>query len=270
MNSSATSLDDRIPLAKRITRSVKRAFRMVGLDVARARPDNSFRLDNPDISDFEWETWSDAEPYTAITAEGIVTVIRAVEHIINSGVPGDVVECGVWRGGTAMAVCRSFKQFGDSHRRLFLYDTFEGMTQPTDVDVYCDGRSATEMLADSPRSATERNTWVYAPIDMARSNILRTGISPERVEFVRGPVEHTLPTIAPERIALILLATEWYESTLHELRHLYPRLSAGGILVTADYGIWEGARRAVNEFFGGSRPFLTRVDTAMRVAVKPR
>ena len=83
-----------------------------------------------------------------------------------------------------------------------------------------------------------------------------TGYPPERIHFVRGPVEETLPAGAPDEIALLRLDTDWYESTRHELEHLYPRLAAGGVLLVDDYGHWEGARKAVDEYFAdhGDRP----------------
>ena len=98
-----------------------------------------------------------------------------------------------------------------------------------------------------------------------------TGFPADRAVFVPGKVEETIPASAPERIALLRLDTDWYESTYHELVHLYPRLEAGGVLILDDYGHFEGARRAVDRYFdeNGARPLLTRVDYTARVGVKP-
>jgi O-methyltransferase len=100
--------------------------------------------------------------------------------------------------------------------------------------------------------------------------VLSTGYPAERVHLVEGRVEDTLPAAAPEEIALLRLDTDWYESTKHELVHLYPRLSPGGVLILDDYGHYEGARRAVDEYFesAGGRPLLTRVDYTGRVGIK--
>jgi hypothetical protein len=88
---------------------------------------------------------------------------------------------------------------------------------------------------------------------------------------VIGRVEETLPQAAPDEIAILRLDTDWYESTRHELEHLYPRLSVGGILIIDDYGHWQGARKAVDEYFAGRSPavFLNRVDYTCRLVVKP-
>ncbi|MCW2967337.1 MAG: macrocin O-methyltransferase, partial [Solirubrobacteraceae bacterium] len=103
-----------------------------------------------------------------------------------------------------------------------------------------------------------------------RNTVLGTGYPPERIHFVRGPVEETLPEHAPERLALLRLDTDWYESTRAEMEHLYPRLSDGGVLIIDDYGHWDGARRAVEEHFAanGDAPLLHRIDYTGRIGIK--
>jgi hypothetical protein len=97
-----------------------------------------------------------------------------------------------------------------------------------------------------------------------------TGYDSEKVFFVKGKVEETLPAHAPDRISLLRLDTDWYESTYHELTHLYPRLTVGGVLIIDDYGHWAGARRAVDDFIGKNklRLLLNRVDYTGRICVK--
>ena len=104
-----------------------------------------------------------------------------------------------------------------------------------------------------------------------RELLRSTGYPSERVHVVRGAVEETLPGHAPDRLALLRLDTDWYESTRHELQELYPRLATGGVLIVDDYGHWEGARRAVDEYFAGAgpAPLLQRIDYTGRMAVKP-
>ena len=96
------------------------------------------------------------------------------------------------------------------------------------------------------------------------------GYPAERIHFVQGKVEETIPRVLPERIALLRLDTDWYESTRHELIHLYPKLCAGGVLVLDDYGHWQGSRKAVDEWMAqtGTRMLLNRVDYTGRIAVK--
>jgi hypothetical protein len=103
-----------------------------------------------------------------------------------------------------------------------------------------------------------------------RAALLSTGYPAERVHLVEGRVEDTLPAAAPDAIALLRLDTDWYAGTKHELETLYPRLSPGGVLILDDYGHYEGARRAVDEYFAdaGGRPLLSRIDYTGRVGVK--
>jgi hypothetical protein len=202
---------------------------------------------------------------------------EATRHIERAGIEGDIVECGVWRGGSAMVVAMTLLALGKTDRTIWLYDTFEGMTQPTDRDVDLDGRKArmrwnTEWAVTSKNHDGVGSDWCYASLEEVRKNVLSTGYPSDRVRFVRGKVEDTIPTGGvPDRIALLRLDTDWYESTLHELRHLYPKLQPGGVLLLDDYGSWQGARQATDEFFSsaGSRPFLARIDEAARIGIKP-
>jgi hypothetical protein len=118
--------------------------------------------------------------------------------------------------------------------------------------------------------AGDHNEWFYSPLDEVQANMRRTGLAPERFEFVRGRVEDTIPARLPERIALLRLDTDWYESTRHELIHLFPLLEPGGVLIVDDYGAWEGARRAVDEYFDetGTKILLSRIDETGRIGVK--
>ena len=94
----------------------------------------------------------------------------------------------------------------------------------------------------------------------------------KRVHLIKGMVEQTIPHDAPDQIALLRLDTDWYESTAHELKHLYPRLANRGIMIIDDYGHWQGARMAVDEFIQAQdfKPFLHRIDYTGRLIVKPQ
>jgi O-methyltransferase len=120
------------------------------------------------------------------------------------------------------------------------------------------------------RKDDAESIWCYAALDEVRRNVGEMGYPGEKLHFVQGKVEDTIPGSAPEQIALLRLDTDWYESTRHELIHLYPRLSAGGVLIVDDYGHWQGSRRAVDEWIAqaGVRILLNRIDYTGRVAVK--
>src|SRR5262249_2259742 len=139
----------------------------------------------------------------------------------------------------------------------------------TSLDVYmCSGRSAEEMLATT---SPEGHIWAKSPLDEVRRNLASTAYPLDRVKFVIGKVEDTIPSSTPKRIALLRLDTDWYESTKHELIHLWPRLVRNGIMIIDDYGDWTGARKAADEFIAaaGCPLFLNRIDHTGRLIVKP-
>jgi hypothetical protein len=158
---------------------------------------------------------------------------------------------------------------GDLSRRVFLYDTFEGMSAPTKRDRTLDGELASQLLSES--SKTAESVWCCASLEDVRRNVLGVGYPVDNVHFVKGRVEETIPSVIPDRIALLRLDTDWYESTKHELKHLFPKLVPGGVLIVDDYGHWQGAKDAVDEYFLESdiHVLLNRIDYTGRIAVRP-
>jgi O-methyltransferase len=208
-------------------------------------------------------------PWTMTGADKVYALIQAVRYVTRHQIPGDVVECGVWRGGSMQAAARTLLSVGDTTRELYLFDTFEGMPPPGERDIRrSDDRSAEELMAEEAR---ERSlVWAVATLEDVQDGFAQIPYPSERIHFVKGRVEETIPSDAPERISILRLDTDWYDSTRHELEHLYPRLSPGGVLLLDDYGYWEGAREAVDEFLEqtGERLLLVRMASG-RVAVKP-
>ncbi len=209
------------------------------------------------------------QPYTLTSPERIYSCVRAVEYLGANAIPGDFVECGVWKGGMVMALALTLLRLGDQNRQLYLFDTFEGMSPPTDADVDLRGVGAAAQLAEST-SGRRGRIWARAPLEEVQSAVLGTGIDPSRVHFVKGKVEDSLPAQAPDQISLLRLDTDWYESTRHELVHLYPRLVSGGVIIIDDYGHWQGARRATDEYLAshGIPLLLNRIDYTGRIGVK--
>ena len=208
------------------------------------------------------------QPYTMTSPERIAATCHAIDHVTRYHIPGDFVECGVWRGGSTMAAALSYLRAGERLPKLHLFDTFEGMTKPTDVDRRCtDGQRAATLLAKSSKRSALR---AYSPIDEVRKNVVGTGYPADLIVFVKGQVEDTIPSMAPTEIAVLRLDTDWYESTKHELEYLFPRLSQGGVLIIDDYGHWEGAKKAVDEYFLSHKNpiLLNRTDHTGRIGIK--
>jgi hypothetical protein len=201
--------------------------------------------------------------------ERIRALCSAVRYIEQAGIEGAVVECGVWRGGSMMAAARTLSNVGSAKRDLYLFDTFEGMTEPGPHDIALTGETAKCLLEQSAR--TEDNmVWCYAPMERVAKALTLTGYPHALVHLIPGRVEETLAAAAPERIALLRLDTDWYESTREELHVLFPRLARGGVLIIDDYGHWQGARRAVDEYVNAHqlKLLLHPIDYTGRIAVK--
>jgi O-methyltransferase len=221
----------------------------------------------PGTVDFpaEWnDTIDRTRPYTMVGEERMGGLIGAVEYVSRAAVPGAFVECGVWRGGSVMAAALTFLRVGD-RRELWLYDTFEGMTRPDERDVDYNGVPALDGWADGQ---TYRPLGSETSLEAVREAVSSTGYDMRLVTMVRGKVEDTVPDDAPPSIAILRLDTDWYESTRHELEHLYPRLSPGGVLIVDDYGHYAGARQAVDEYFADAPVYLARLDHTGRIAIK--
>lgn len=200
--------------------------------------------------------------------ERLFATIMACRHVAERDIEGDFVECGVWRGGNSIIAAGVFNAMG-SNKQVWLFDTFAGMTAPTDIDVNYLGEAAGVKFRSTLKS--DHSDWCYAPIDEVKANFATLGLLGNRVVFVKGDVAETLarPESLPETIAVLRLDTDWYDSTRAELEVLYPRLSRGGVLIIDDYGHWGGARKAVDEYFTDrERPFLQYIDQTARIGVK--
>jgi len=206
-------------------------------------------------------------PYTMTGRDKLIALVGAVRHIARTGLAGDFVECGVWRGGSVHAVARTLAAEGVTDRDIYLFDTFEGMTPPSEKDVRADGRPASDLLAVSDRT---RWVWAVASREDVEEGLQTLPYPYERFHLVQGPVETTVPDQAPGTIALLRLDTDWYDSTRHELEHLYDRLVPGGVLIIDDYGTWQGSKQATDEFLAKlDRPPLMHRAGRARIGVKP-
>ena len=221
-----------------------------------------------DFDETDAELYNRVAGHTMTPPPRIYALARAVEYVVARGVPGAIVECGVWRGGSMMAAALTLRRLGATNRELFLFDTFAGMTPAGEEDVNAAGVRAADALPDA---ASDSDLKAAAGIEDVRRAMESVDYPRERIHLVEGPVEDTLPAAAPEEIALLRLDTDWYGSTKHELEHLYPRLAAGGVLILDDYGYWRGARRAIVEYLEENdvRLLLNRIDNSARIAVKP-
>jgi O-methyltransferase len=244
-----------VPIAASSARGLNRVLRPAGIEIVRPR----------------FEPWvgqviKKTRPFTLTTSERVSALCHAVCYVARSKIPGDIIECGVWRGGSMMAAAMTLLIEQDLSRTLYLFDTFEGMPPPTEADrltVY--GRTASSYLEKGNKAIL-----ASASIEEVHNNMASTNYPADRMRFIVGKVEDTIPKESPDRIAILRLDMDWYEPTRHALIHLYRKLVVGGVLIIDDYGHWEGVRKAVDEFINENklRILLNRIDNAGRIAVK--
>jgi len=243
----------RLMLGKILFKVFRKVLSLFGYKISLGSAPVSFPELSPEELAFITKVYS--ESLTMTSFECLTTLAIACKYIQDSGINGDFVEAGVWRGGSSIVAKRMLK-----NRRFFLYDTYQGMTKPSDFDFRVgSGDASTTKAKWTENQKQSHNEWVFAPIGEVKDNFSRFNLLDNSVIFVQGAVETTLREEGvPSEIALLRLDTDFYESTLIELEILWPQLTAGGILILDDYGHWDGARKAVDEYFSnqGIKPLM--------------
>lgn len=222
-----------------------------------------------DINEDDFEIIKQVKPYSMTTQERIYSLIQSIKYVVQNEIPGDIVECGVWKGGSVMAAALMLIKLGDINRELYLFDTFEGMTKPGKEDTTGSGTPALNKF-NKLKITDKSSEWCNASLNEVKANVYTTGYDNSKIHFIKGMVEDSIPQNAPKTIALLRLDTDWYESTRHELTHLFPRLSNKGIIIIDDYGRWKGSKKATDEYFLQNKIglFLHRIDSSGCIAVK--
>ncbi len=248
-------------------RIIKYILKIFGLKINKIRKD----VYPIDINNNFIEEYKMIEAYTATSIERVYALKSAITYIIKNKIKGDFVECGVWKGGSCMLMAKTLVNEGEKERKIWMYDTFDGMTEPTDDDCEIETNvSGSDLLKNTPKNTDKFNMWAYAPLEMVKKNMKKTMFPEECIHFIEGKVENTLSKIKPQNIALLRLDTDWYESTKCELEQLYPLLSIGGVLIVDDYGHFSGAKKAVDEYFSKTnvKPLMNRIDYSGRLIIK--
>ena len=210
------------------------------------------------VSPLEFDaTFRRVRSMTMVSHRRLRSLQEAVRYVVAKNIPGDIVECGVARGGSAAVMALTLQQLG-ARRRLWLFDTFSGLPQPNSAD---------------PDYEIARNYAGHygTSIDTIRASFERLGISTTEIEFVPGLFQHTLSGSNVSQIALLHVDGDWYESVRTTLESFYDRVSSGAVIQFDDYGYWLGAQKAVDEFINkrGIKAELNYIDFAGRRMIKP-
>jgi O-methyltransferase len=162
---------------------------------------------------------------------------RCIEQIVADEIPGDLIETGVWRGGSSIFMRAALLAYGDDQRRVWLADSFRGLPEPDPSRYPADEGDRFHTFSELAVSAAE-----------VRRNFERYGLLDERVCFLEGWFRDTLPAAPIERLSLLRLDGDMYESTIDPLRYLYHKVSPGGYVIVDDYEVVEACKKAVDDF----------------------
>ena len=198
--------------------------------------------------------------YTMTSNVKIFSLIKAFEYVNKFKIAGDFVECGVYTGGNIM-ILKKLIEKNRLNRKIYAYDTFEGMTAPTSHDIKIDGTIAKKKF---------KKNWASCSLNRVKKNFKETKLSIKNIKFIKGKVEDTLKIKKnlPKKISILRLDTDFYESTKSELQKLYPLLVKGGVLIIDDYGSWLGSKKAIDEYFSNKKFFLHYIDHSARMIIK--
>jgi len=249
----------------KIRASIKKILNFYGLELHRIG--NQFPEFPIEASLFHKELISNAKHYSMTSTSRMWSLIQSIEYINQNKIFGDFVECGVWKGGNLILFSAVQEKLG-MNRTIYGYDTFTGMVEPQVLDLDFRGVSASEMMFNTQKIDGDHSIHAFASLDLVNKNLLEN--NSKNVKLIQGDVAETLQKIEnlPERIAILRLDTDWYESTRIELERLYPLLEPGGVLIIDDYGHFEGAQRAVDEYFNDDKPWMHYVDYSCRLIIK--
>tara|TARA_Y100000741_G_C18164385_1_gene522555 strand:- start:70 stop:843 length:774 start_codon:yes stop_codon:yes gene_type:complete len=253
-----------------ILRLLKSLFKKINFNLHRIEP---YDLDKefPEASNFEKELFEMCAQYTMTSNERIFSLMKSIEFIKQNNVPGDFVECGVWRGGNLMIFQRYIEKY-NLKKKIYAFDTFEGMSEPDEIDLTYDGKSSIESLKKIEKSQIDRSENLLVAecsIEKVKENFKKIS-SEKNLICVKGKVEETLKIKdnLPEKISILRLDTDWYSSTKIELEILFPLLEKNGILIIDDYGYWQGAKKAVDEYFKDKEHTMFKIDFTGRLIIK--
>lgn len=222
------------------------------LDLLRASLTNTLFVDEPDVED-EIQTRY-VQDFIRHYIEGVAISMcplarfenleRCMVDVLTHGIPGDLIETGVWRGGTTIFMRAVLKAYEVSDRLVWVADSFEGLPEP-DAE-----RFPLEAKAHIGKVMNKLYKHFAVSLDDVQRNFLAYGLLDEQVRFLKGWFKDTLPTAPINALSILRLDGDYYESTLDGLTNLYDKLSVGGYAIIDDYGedSWTYCRRAVDEF----------------------
>ena len=182
---------------------------------------------------------------------------EALLYCKQNKIKGCYVECGVMAGKNPIIACNTIRQYNLDIIDIYMFDTFEGLTKPGKYDystndpVYHMNNKQVIKNWEINRTGENSSKWCYCSLDNVKNNVYKTKYPKDKLHFIKGDVMETLleEKNIPDKISVLRLDTDWYESSKFELEKLYHKVVEGGVVILDDYFHWDGQRRATDEFF---------------------
>ena len=185
-----------------LKKTIKSILKKIGYEIRKTNLKRyPYDIDNEHIKLFE-----EIEYATATTLERVDALLNAIDYLERNKIIGDFVECGVWKGGSCMAMAKKLLKNDSNKRKIWLFDTFEGMTEPDENDIEVEtGIRGKELLANADRNSEKYNMWAYAPLNEVKNNMKKTGYPVDNIKYIIGKVEDTLKAgDIPEKVSLLI------------------------------------------------------------------
>ena len=255
-----------------ILRLFKSLFKKINYNLHKIESIN-IEQEFPDSNNFEKELFEIISEYTMTSHERIFALMKSINFVKHNNVDGDFVECGVWRGGNLILFQKFIEKYNLS-KKIYAYDTFEGMSEPDKIDETFKGESSKDLLNKLYKKKVDRKKNILiadCSIEQVQENFKKFS-NKNNLICIKGPVEKTLDLKKnlPNKISILRLDTDWYSSTKKELEILFPLLEKNGILIIDDYGFWKGARKAVDEYFENKNVTMFKIDFTGRMIINSK
>lgn len=227
------------------------------------------KLNNESLNALFLKRFEDSEKFSSKKIEFFLALENVLKYIFSNKIEGDIIECGVFKGANCRFICNYLVEKNNKTKSIYLYDTFEGMPAASVDDTNISTKkNYNYYLKNLNKNSSLSNFYRYEEINNVKNNVISTNYDENRIHFIKGLVENTIPKNIPKKICLVILDTDYYSSTIHELNHLYPLVEKGGIIIIDDYGTWSGVKKAVDEYFKDINDLMFYIDHKTVVFIK--
>ncbi len=251
--------------SSRLKKTLKKVFNFLGLEIRRKNSwYEKYRDSVVEIDKNLEKILKKSENYINASLPNRWGIIQSLQHVKRNKIKGDIVETGVFHGG-GIIFLNDILKYLKLKKTIWGYDTFEGIPN---INLKKDRILGSKKIKHVKKSDNmDKN--MYPTLDTVKNNLKKNNVK-NQINLIKGDTKKTLKINKhlPKKISFLRLDTDFYESTLNELKTFYPKISKNGILMIDDYGHHVGCRKAVDEYFKNKKIWLHRIDYTARLIIK--